>query len=51
MVAENILEKDHKTITVGVDDTVKAAGRHVFDVKADHSIVSGPTTGRCTFTR
>ena len=42
VVAEHLLNKDEKVITVGLDDTTKAGGHKLYDVKADHITVSGP---------
>jgi len=33
MVAEVMLNKEDQVVTVGVDDTTKAAGRRLYDVK------------------
>ena len=46
MVAEIMLSKNDNVVTVGIDDTVKAAGRRLYDVKTDHITVSGPNQAR-----
>jgi len=50
MVAEVMLNKEDQVVTVGVDDTTKAAGRRLYDVKTDHIAVAGPSKSRRTFT-
>ena len=50
MVAEVMLNKEDQVVTVGVDDTTKAAGRRLYDVKTDHITVAGPSKSRRTFT-
>ena len=42
LVAKLLTEKGDSVITVGLDDTTKAAGHKLFDVKADHITISGP---------
>ena len=46
MVADIMLSKTDEVMTVGIDDTVKAAGRRLYDVKTDHITVSGPNQPR-----
>jgi hypothetical protein len=44
MAAEYLINKDETdVITVGLDDTTKAAGHKSFDVKTDHITISGPS--------
>ena len=51
MVAEYLLNKDEgDVITIGLDDTTKAAGHKSFDVKTDHITVIGPSKSRITMT-
>ena len=50
MVADILLNKDDKVVTVGVDDTVKAAGRRLLDVKTDHITVGRPNQARQVLT-
>jgi len=50
MVAEVMLNKEDQVVTVGIDDTTKAAGRRLYDVKTDHITVAGPKESRRTFT-
>ena len=35
-VAQQILNKEDNVVTIGLDDTTKAAGHRRYDVKADH---------------
>ena len=37
-------------VTAGLDDTTKAAGRKLYDVKADHITISSPDVPRKTMT-
>ena len=37
-------------VTVGLDDTTKAAGHKLYDVKADHNTISGSDVPRKTMT-
>lgn len=39
-VGQHILEQGEKVVTVGLDDTTKAAGRKFYDVKTDHITVN-----------
>ena len=41
-VAQQILNKDDKIVTIGLDDTTKAAGHRMYDVKADHITIKRP---------
>ena len=41
-VASNLTNKGDNVITVGLDDTTKAAGHKMYDIKADHITVHGP---------
>jgi len=50
MVAEMMMNKDDQVVTVGVDDTTKAAGRRLFNVKTDHITVAGPNESQKNFT-
>ena len=49
-VAENILNKEDNVVTVGIDDTSKAAGHKLYNVKADNITMSGKDMKRKTFT-
>ena len=42
MVTEKLVNKGDNVVTVGLDDTTKAAGHKLYDVKADHITISGP---------
>ena len=44
-----MLKKDEKAVTVGVDDTVIAAGRNFYHMKADHVTLSALSPGRHAF--
>ena len=37
-----LTNKSNNVITVGLDDTTKAAGHKMYDIKADHITVHGP---------
>ena len=37
-VADKILNSEDSVITVGLDDTTKAAGHRLYDIKTDHNI-------------
>ena len=50
MVVNHLLEKEDNIITIGLDDTTKAAGHKLYDVKADHITIEGPNTARKTMT-
>ena len=51
MVAEELLNKcGDDVVTVGLDDTTKAAGHKLYNVKADHITISGPDRSRKTMT-
>ena len=51
MAADYLLNKDETdVVTVGLDDTTKAAGHKKIDVKADHLFVSGPSKSKKTLT-
>ena len=50
MVADEVLHKENKTVTVGIDDTQKAAGHKSFDIKTDHITIQGPDQKRKFFT-
>ena len=51
MAAEYIVNKDDTdVVTVGLDDTTKAAGHRAFDVKTDHITITGPKKSRKTMT-
>lgn len=41
-VAGYLTKKDANVVTVGLDDTTKAAGHKLNDIKADHITVNGP---------
>lgn len=47
-VAQQLLNKDEKVITTGLDDTTKAAGHRFFDVKTDHITITD-TSGQRSF--
>ena len=50
-MAQTISDKDPEDVcTFGFDDTTKAAGKQLFDVKITHITVSGPSKSRQTFT-
>ena len=49
-VADNILNKGENVVTVGVDDTSKAAGHKLYNVKADHITIAGKDMKRNIFT-
>ena len=48
--AQQILSKEDKVVTVGLDDTTKAAGHRMYDVKADHITIKGPSSKKLTVT-
>ena len=52
MAAEELVNKSDNVVTVGLDDTTKAAGHklHVYDVKADQITISGPDVPLKTMT-
>ena len=50
LVAKLLTEKGDSVITVGLADTTKAAGHKLFDVKADHITISGPSCERKSLT-
>ena len=51
LVAKQLINKgDDDVITVGLDDTTKAAGHKMYDVKADHITMSGPNVSQKTMT-
>ena len=50
MVAEELINKGENVITVGLDDTTKAPGHELYDVKADHITIKGPNATRKTMT-
>ena len=41
-VAAYLTDKDDNVIAIGLDDTTKAAGHKMYDIKADHITVHGP---------
>ncbi len=49
-VAKQILNKDDNVVTVGLDDTTKAAGHRLYDVKSDHITIAGPSGTRKSLT-
>ncbi|ESO93018.1 hypothetical protein LOTGIDRAFT_162042 [Lottia gigantea] len=49
MVAQSLIEKDDNVVTIGLDDTTKAAVHKVIDVKNDHITICRPT-GKKTMT-
>ena len=49
-VANRIQEKNDEIITIGFDDTTKAAGKQLLDVKTTHITIAGPSNTRETFT-
>ena len=49
-VAQQILNKDDNIVTVGLDDTTKAAGHRCYDVKVDHITIAGPSGKRKSLT-
>ena len=49
-VAENILNKEENIVTVGIDDTSKAAGHKLYNLKSDHITIGGKDKKRQTFT-
>lgn len=48
--ADQLINKGDNTVTVGTDDTTKAAGHKMYDVKADHITLAGPDQTRKVFT-
>ena len=44
------MKNSNKFVTIGLDDTKKASGYKLYDVKADHITVSGPDDKRKTLT-
>ena len=50
MVGESILNKKENVVTIGLDDTKKAAGHKLYDIKADHITVKGPNQKRKSLT-
>ena len=50
MVGEMMLNKGDNVVTVGLDDTTKAAGHKLYDIKTDHITVKGPNQKRKSFT-
>ncbi|CAM1325724.1 Uncharacterised protein at_DN1125 [Pycnogonum litorale] len=51
MVADYLVNKDDTdVVTVGLDDSTKAAGHRSFDVKTDHITITGPYKSRNTMT-
>ena len=49
-VGQQIINKGDKVVTVGLDDTKKAAGHRMYDVKADHITIKGPSSKRISLT-
>ena len=49
-VADAFLNKEDSIITVGTDDTTKAAGHKLYNVKADHITIKGPGKKRRVLT-
>ena len=49
-IAQQILNKEDNIVTVGLDDTTKAAGHRCYDVKADHITIAGPSGKRKSLT-
>ena len=49
-IAQQILSKEDKVITIGLDDTTKAAGHRAYDLKTDHITIKGPSSKRITLT-
>ena len=41
-----VLNKEENVVTIGLDDTTKAAGHLLHDVKADHITIAGPSGER-----
>lgn len=50
MVADFLTHKGENVVSIGLDDTTKAAGHRSYDVKADHITVIGPDEKRRTMT-
>ena len=50
MVAELIKNKGSNVVTIGLDDTKKAAGHKLYDIKADHITIKGPNQKRKSYT-
>ena len=51
MAADYLLNKDETdVVTVGLDDTTKAAGHKKIDIKANYISVSGPSKSKTTMT-
>ena len=51
MITEIMVKKNDKTISVGMDDTFKDGGRHLYYAKTDLIAVRSPSQGRRTFTK
>ena len=49
-VAQQILNKEDKVVTVGLDDTTKAVGLRMYDVKAYHITIKGPSGKKISLT-
>ena len=49
-VAEQVLNNEESVVTVGLDDTTKAAGHKNFDIKTDHITIKGKSEPKKTFT-
>ena len=45
-VADKILQSEDSTITVGLDDTTKAAGHRLYDIKTDHITIKSKSEKR-----
>ena len=45
-VADKILNSEDSVITVGLDDTTKAAGHRLYDIKTDHITVKSKSQKR-----
>ena len=50
MVTEELVNMGDNVVTVGLDDTTKAAGHKLYDFKADHITISSPVVPRKTMT-
>ena len=43
LVANYLVNKGNSVVTIGLEDTTKAAGHKLFDVKSDHTTIAGPS--------
>ena len=49
-VAQQLLNNEDYVVTVGLDDTTKAAGHKTYDIKTDHITMKGNSQPKKTFT-